>query len=177
MHQMQATVGDGLSTQAAAAPNASQSTQPSPAVVLTEDQRAQVQAVILAAAQISEALAADDLQAYNSHVAQLPVLVPQMVRIFPATHPWQPAVQSLAAVSQGTKAESLEAARKQFLVFSTRAVELGKSAVRSSAEVGGVKLYFCPMAPKPGVWLQTKAPLRNPYFGKTMLSCGEEIVL
>lgn len=37
-------------------------------------------------------------------------------------------------------------------------------------------LFFCPMAlgGKGAVWLQADTTLRNPYFGKTMLGCGEK---
>jgi hypothetical protein len=31
------------------------------------------------------------------------------------------------------------------------------------------------MAPKPGLWMQSKGPLANPYFGAAMLRCGQEV--
>ena len=34
----------------------------------------------------------------------------------------------------------------------------------------GVKVAFCPMVQKP--WLQTASTVDNPYFGKSMLTCG-----
>ena len=34
-----------------------------------------------------------------------------------------------------------------------------------------VKVAFCPMAAKP--WLQKGTAIRNPYYGKSMLECGE----
>lgn len=34
----------------------------------------------------------------------------------------------------------------------------------------GVKVAFCPMVQKP--WMQAEADLRNPYYGKDMLTCG-----
>ena len=34
----------------------------------------------------------------------------------------------------------------------------------------GVKVAFCPMVHKP--WLQTASTIDNPYFGKSMLTCG-----
>jgi hypothetical protein len=34
----------------------------------------------------------------------------------------------------------------------------------------GLKVAVCPMVQKP--WLQAEADIRNPYFGKEMLTCG-----
>ena len=34
----------------------------------------------------------------------------------------------------------------------------------------GVKVAFCPMVRKP--WLQTASAIDNPYYGKSMLTCG-----
>ena len=34
----------------------------------------------------------------------------------------------------------------------------------------GVKVAVCPMVQKP--WMQAEADIRNPYFGKEMLTCG-----
>ena len=38
-----------------------------------------------------------------------------------------------------------------------------------------MKIYHCPMAPKPGLWMQVNGPLANPFYGKKMLKCGEEV--
>jgi hypothetical protein len=41
-----------------------------------------------------------------------------------------------------------------------------------------VKIYKCPMAPKPGqtsFWLQLAGPLRNPFYGSEMIDCGSEV--
>jgi membrane fusion protein, copper/silver efflux system len=71
-------------------------------------------------------------------------------------------------------ASDLETARKHFLPFSAAAVNFAKEARKENLRQP-VKLYYCPMASKPGVWLQTKGPLRNPFFGSEMLSCGQEV--
>jgi hypothetical protein len=31
------------------------------------------------------------------------------------------------------------------------------------------------MAPQPGLWMQEKGPLANPFYGSQMLTCGEEV--
>ena len=37
----------------------------------------------------------------------------------------------------------------------------------------GHSLVFCPMYEKGSYWVQKKGGIANPYFGKTMLTCGE----
>jgi hypothetical protein len=34
-----------------------------------------------------------------------------------------------------------------------------------------------PGAPETGFWMQTEAPLRNPFFGAPMIDCGTEVKL
>jgi hypothetical protein len=50
------------------------------------------------------------------------------------------------------------------------------------SEFQSLKIYQCPMAdravpgaPSVGFWLQTQAPLRNPFFGAPMIDCGTEV--
>jgi len=46
---------------------------------------------------------------------------------------------------------------------------------QQSEKYSTLKIYRCPMAPKPGLWIQLKEPLRNPFFGEEMLDCGNEV--
>lgn len=51
-------------------------------------------------------------------------------------------------------------------------------AVRHQEPFQSVKIYKCPMAPKPGqtaFWIQLQGPLRNPYYGSQMIDCGSEV--
>jgi hypothetical protein len=54
-------------------------------------------------------------------------------------------------------------------------VELVKAVRQKDAASASVKIYRCPMAPKPGFWMQLEGPLRNPYFGQEMIDCGTEV--
>jgi hypothetical protein len=72
-------------------------------------------------------------------------------------------------------AGDLAEARAEFISFSTAFVDLMKVVRRQDPASGSIRIYRCPMAPKPGFWMQLKAPLRNPYFGKEMLDCGVEV--
>jgi hypothetical protein len=55
--------------------------------------------------------------------------------------------------------------------------ELSRALAGVVAATGsaGADLYYCPMAE--GYWLQKKGDgeLRNPYYGKSMLSCGSKV--
>jgi hypothetical protein len=76
----------------------------------------------------------------------------------------------------GDPAKDLAAGRTQFLPFSAAVVDLVKLARKARPAFAGQKIYRCPMAPQPGVWVQAKAPLRNPFLEAKMLTCGEEIL-
>lgn len=43
-------------------------------------------------------------------------------------------------------------------------------ATQHLAPPAGIRVAFCPMVMKP--WLQKDGPLRNPYYGSQMLTCG-----
>lgn len=84
----------------------------------------------------------------------------------------------LALVMDGTeaimalKADSLEAKRKHFSTVSDAVYQLAKLAELRNA---GVYRQFCPMAfnDQGAYWLSPVEEIRNPYFGKKMLECGE----
>lgn len=66
------------------------------------------------------------------------------------------------------KAGDLKAARAAFGPLSD--VLVGEFEKRQ-ASVPGVQAMYCPMVNKP--WLQRGGAVRNPYYGKSMLTCGE----
>jgi hypothetical protein len=73
-----------------------------------------------------------------------------------------------AAKSLG-EAGDLKAAREAFGPLSEAMVSAAK--VEGWKDLSDVKLMYCPMVKRQ--WLQTDSTIRNPYFGKSMLSCGE----
>jgi hypothetical protein len=81
----------------------------------------------------------------------------------------------VVASSSWTDPKDLEAARDAFLPFSTRLVELVQCARAEQDAFRSLKVFYCSMAPKPGLWFQAKGPLRNPFYGAEMLTCGKEI--
>lgn len=116
-----------------------------------------------ASAGLSRLLADDNLHGYHQALAALPA-----------------APESLGKLPALTAAADIKAARLEFLAFNQAlaAVLQGHPELRA-----GLKRYQCPMtnelgaqAKANGPWLQLPGePLRNPYFGKAMAGCGEEV--
>ena len=130
---------------------------------------------IALASDISTALAADDLTQVNRCITNLPsALAPMRTQSNPDPHRRQ-LIQELVKAGQWHPAPDLADARKQFLPFSTAVVELATELRKTAPNFAGLKIYHCPMAPKPGLWVQAEGPLRNPFFGAKMLNCGEEV--
>ena len=135
----------------------------------------QVQALILEADAISAALASDDLAQFKAHAARLPaVLAPVEKEVAPRLH-WEELLKPLSELSKGDPPKDLEQARSRFLPFSNGVIAFVKRLRQDLPAVPKVKIYHCPMAPKPGLWMQIQGPLRNPFFGAKMLKCGEEV--
>ena len=145
-----------------------------PVLALFLTQRSALDAFLKMAAEVSRAFAADDVASANQCFTNWPAIVSALQHEFPATHPWGPAVQRLAAI-RWHAAKDLDDGRKEFLPFSTSVVELVQHVRVDEPDYAGLKVYHCPMAPKPGLWMQTKGPLRNPFYGSKMLTCGNEV--
>jgi hypothetical protein len=62
-------------------------------------------------------------------------------------------------------ATDLEAARKAFGPLSDAVIAATKG------QLGDAKIAFCPMVK--GSWIQKEASIKNPYYGASMLTCGE----
>jgi len=72
------------------------------------------------------------------------------------------------------KDETCEKKRIYFSKISDQVYNIVKSAKLQNA---GIYHQFCPMAfnDKGGYWLSAEAEIKNPYFGKKMLECGETV--
>lgn len=65
-------------------------------------------------------------------------------------------------------AKDIAAARTAFGELSTAITTYAEKT--NSGFGAGVRLAYCPMADKP--WLTKDKEIRNPYYGKSMLTCG-----
>ena len=79
-----------------------------------------------------------------------------------------PAMKIDMAAVQLASASELEDAREKFGTLS-EAIDAYMTGLKLKAPEG-VKVAYCPMVHKP--WLQTASAIDNPYYGKSMISCG-----
>ncbi len=125
----------------------------------------------LALADASASLAADDLGGYRR---QLPAVRAALTDY----------LQADAHADHGPLADfksgpadpaDLKSAQKAFAPFSTTIADLARA--HHIHHEAGLRLFECPMAPVVGTgrWLQRGGGLKNPFFGSTMLTCGEEL--
>ena len=75
-------------------------------------------------------------------------------------------VKSATAVEN---AADLKATRLAFGDLSDAVIAAGKAELWEDVPEG--KVAYCPMAKKS--WVQKEPEIRNPYYGKSMLTCGE----
>jgi hypothetical protein len=84
------------------------------------------------------------------------------------------ALTGLASASQGDLKVKAQAAANAPNIAEMRKAFKPLSEVVSKMDLpAGHSLVFCPMFEKGAYWVQKKGTVANPYFGKTMLTCGE----
>ena len=96
-----------------------------------------------------EALAADDYPAAKAALERLVALADEATR---------PLAQATAHASD------IESMRSEFKLLSERFAQMPLPT--------GFGKAFCPMYQGGSSWVQADGPVRNPYFGKAMLTCG-----
>jgi Cu(I)/Ag(I) efflux system membrane fusion protein len=146
-----------------------------PKLDVTGAQRAAVTEFFKAADAVGASLAADDIGKYNIDIETIPQIVSAMAEAFPGDHPWAAQIDTIKASSPLASSGSLDEARQVFLPFSKATTDFARMARQQNESFGSVKIYRCPMAPKPGLWIQMEGPLQNPYYGEEMLECGNEV--
>jgi hypothetical protein len=109
--------------------------------------------------QIDEALASDSIDGVRAHAGEIATA---------ATALGAPAVKIDTAALQLAAAADLADARTKFAVLSDAIDAYMTSQKLTPPE--GIRVAFCPMVMKP--WLQRDGPIRNPYYGSQMLTCG-----
>ncbi|MGN6552270.1 MAG: efflux RND transporter permease subunit, partial [Verrucomicrobiota bacterium] len=143
-------------------------------LTLTPPQHQAVGELLRVGDAISQSLASDRLQDFNQAAREVTPAVENALETFGPEHPWTPLLHQIHAVKL-SPAGDLTEARTEFILFSAPMVELVKAIRQQDPGSAGLKIYRCPMAPKPGFWMQLEGPLRNPYFGQEMIDCGTEI--
>jgi len=122
-------------------------------------------------AEASAVLADDDLAGYRRLLPGLREALQTHLRADPRSRDG-----ALAAFTDGpADPADLGSAQGAFAPFSTAVADLARANHIHHRE--GLHLFECPMAPDVGTgrWLQRDAEIRNPFFGASMLMCGEEL--
>lgn len=123
-------------------------------------------------AKIHRALAGDGMQGVAkaaTAIAKLSrKLAPKTVSGKHAKHYATLPTKLRGAALEVAKAKSIDAAREAFKKLSRP-----MAMWASMSKPAGVNVVFCSMAK--GSWLQTDKKIRNPYYGKKMLTCGQII--
>jgi len=146
-----------------------------PAVSLTPGQATAISNLFRFADAVSHALSSDDITTFNALAPTGEAAGRGLHEVFPASHPWASLIAAAAPAAAIGTAQDLADARAKFLACSSTVVGLATAVRQQASNAVPVRIYRCPMAPKPGVWIQSDNPLRNPFFGKEMLDCGNEI--
>ena len=127
-------------------------------IALSSEEEGTVGQYLTSVAAVTDALASDDLAAYNAALTKVPA-----------------APKSVEAAKPGP-ASDLVAARRDFLPLSQSVAEYAQG-VRD--RFPKLKIFRCPMseqvgggAPENAKWIQFTPTLRNPYMGQEMLRCG-----
>ena len=143
-------------------------------VALDPGALAAVKAFVHSSAQIAAALAKDDLSASDAAAEELQTRVTPLETALRKT-PWSAlAHQATKAALLGRSAD-LKQARERFLAFGAACANLGHQLRNAGIPMSDLHVIHCPMAPEPGLWIQESGKISNPFFGKSMLRCGEEI--
>ncbi len=144
-------------------------------VEVSDEQFTKAEALLLAAAQTSEALAADNTAAYTASL-------PRLVESFHAAHgafggsPLHAVIDKAGQFVDLKAGDDLEEIRKGFLPFSN-ALAAFTVELRKHKQIPA-KVFKCPMYPKVGqtaFWVQSGATTRNPFYGAEMHECGSEV--
>lgn len=115
---------------------------------------------------IATALAADDLGPVAAQAQEL--------ERFAGTLSKEPGIAKIAGATKGLTGTDIAATRVAFKTVSDGVLEYMRATPASQA---GNVIVFCPMAfeDKGALWVQAEGKIANPYFGASMLRCGNKL--
>ena len=108
---------------------------------------------------IQEALADDKMDRVKEHAGNVATAAAAL---------GAPAMKIDTTAVQLSNAVEIEDAREKFGALS-EAIDTYMTGLKLKAPEG-IRVAFCPMVHKP--WLQASATIDNPYYGKSMSTCG-----
>ena len=147
----------------------------------TEHQQKAVSDVVAVASNLAAALASDNADRFNELTASTAPVATHLAAAFADSADWKDRLAKISAAAKLQPVKDLKDARRAFQPFADAVAQLARS-VRGQAGFANIKVFRCPMtdqafpgAPKSSMWVQTNAPLRNPFFGSEMIDCGNEV--
>lgn len=121
---------------------------------------------------LKDALVVSDAKAAAAHAGALAAAVNavQMERMKPDVHGvWMEVMEPLANIAQSIASQTaIDAQRKTFTELSAPLLALAKVAPRAEP----VYYDHCPMYQGGAFWLSQEKPIKNPFYGSAMLTCG-----
>lgn len=152
--------------------------KPKPASALSEQGTGDLMALLTAYYELKDALVATDTSKTNIAAARLLSAGETMKNTVTsdtaamALRPLVASINNECEAIMTDKRSDIELKRASFEKVSDVMYKLLKEAKMTNA---GVYYAYCPMAfnDKGAYWLSNDAEIKNPYFGKRMLECGE----
>lgn len=160
--------------------------EPAPAAVdypaLTASQQAAAKEFLEFADKLTGHLAADDLAGFNASTEHAGHMGMALEAAFAKAGGWEALAAPVAKASAIKPAATLPLARQAYHPLSEALAALVGQLRKQDPAFAGLKIYRCPMtadafpgAPAKSNWVQLVAPIRNPYMGREMLDCGQEV--
>lgn len=122
------------------------------------------EALVVLYVPMQEALAGDSVAAVKEQAAALALKAAAAVSSGGDKALYGP----VSAAAEGMTATDIDGLREQF-----KPLSLALAHLVEKVAVAGHGIYFCPMAD--AYWIQKSGEVRNPYFGREMLTCGEQV--
>jgi Cu(I)/Ag(I) efflux system membrane fusion protein len=147
----------------------------------TEHQQKAARELMTVAHNLAAALASDNVDGFNQLSSGATAAAEHFATAFADSEDRKNAATKISSATKFQPAKDLPEARRMFQPFAAAVAEFARDARREPA-LASVKVFRCPMtnkafpgAPKTSMWVQTNAPLRNPFFGSEMIDCGNEV--
>lgn len=113
---------------------------------------------------MQEALAGDSIRAVKEQAAKIATEATAAAK----SAPEKTRLEAIAAAAKGMTATDIQELREQFRPLSHALAKLVEKGA-----VFGHGIFYCPMAD--AYWIQKHGDVANPYYGKMMLRCGDEV--
>ncbi|MGE5301434.1 MAG: efflux RND transporter periplasmic adaptor subunit [Acidobacteriota bacterium] len=151
----------------------SEETPPAMQLQLSQDQQRLMSEIVGTCVKIHNALIADSAEGVRSNAKGLDSLLSQLVKSDPQGKLEKITAPIAHSLEDGLLSGDLAKQRDAFVPLNRVLVAYVKGSGREAGRSADIKIFYCPMKKEP--WLQKGKAVQNPYLGKDMLLCGNEI--